>query len=652
MKKTLSRMAAAGVMSLVVGLTGCTSGGDLPPPPGVSTAVRSEPVDGRPAATDAVAKLAAALQTGKLDDVAFVQDAAQVADDYSVVIGGMDGLRPTVTPQPVAYFSDDADQAAVQLDQTYPFAGDDWTFSSSARLRFVDDAWRIEWDPAIMHLSLTSISRLRHTRNVAKRASILGAHDVAIVEERPVFQIGIDKSLVTPEEAAASAASLAALVKIDAAGFTKRVQASGDQAFVPALTVREGQVPAGIDAIKGAIALPDTQMLAPSKTFAQAIVGVSGPASQEYADKNDGVEVGDTVGLTGLQARYDAQLRGKAGHTITVVKRTNPSPFGATAPDNPSADPATFAESTAFTAPAVPGEPLRITLNLEMQTKAEASLAKQPGVASLVVIDNESGGILAAANSPASGAQSDATFGRYAPGSTFKVATSLALIRKGLSPASTVSCPATIKVSGWTYKNYSDYPQSMTGRISLTQALAHSCNTAFMAEGEKLTAADLQAAAGSLGVGIDYDAGFPVFYGSIPPFGTPGERATAMIGQGKVEASPLAMAGLAASVARGTTTVPWLVEGHRPAPTGKPLTDAEAVALQTLMGAVVTQGSGQTLKGLMSGAKTGTAEYGAEPKTHAWMIAYNERYAVAAFVKDGKSGSASAAPIIKAFFGP
>lgn len=652
MTTKLSRVLTAGALSLALGLTGCASGDEAPTPPGVSAAVRTEPLDGRPSAADAVATLVQALQTGKLDDVAFVQDAAQVADDYRVVIGGMDDIRPTIIPQPVAYFSNDADQAAVQLDHTYPFAGQNWTFSSTARLAFIDNAWRVEWDPAIVHPALTAISRLRHTRDVPRRASILGAHDVAIVEERPVYQVGIDKSVVTPEQAVAAANSLAALLKIDAAGYITRVEASGDKAFVPAITMREGQVPAGVDAIEGAVALPDTQMLAPSKTFAQSILGVSGPASQEFADAHEGVEVGDTVGLTGLQERYDTQLRGKAGHTITIVRRQNPSPFGATAPDNPSADPATFAQSTAFSAPAVPGEPLRITLNLEMQTKAEATLAAQPGVASLVVIDNESGGILAAANSPASGAQSDATFGRYAPGSTFKVATSLALIRKGLTPASSVNCPATLKVSGWTYKNYSDYPASMTGRISLTQALAHSCNTAFMAEGEKLSAAELQSAAGSLGVGTDYDAGFPAFYGSIPGFATPGERATAMIGQGKVEASPLAMAGLAASVARGKTTVAWLVDGHRPAATGQPLTESEAAALRTLMGAVVTQGSGQTLEGLMSGAKTGTAEYGVEPKTHAWMIAYNDRYSVAAFVKDGQSGSGSAAPLIKAFFGP
>ena len=50
-------------------------------------------------------------------------------------------------------------------------------------------------------------------------------------------------------------------------------------------------------------------------------------------------------------------------------------------------------------------------------------------------------------------------------------------------------------------------------------------------------------AAASLGVGVDYDVGFPPF-GSVPADETETGRAAAMIGQAKVEASPLAMASV------------------------------------------------------------------------------------------------------------
>ena len=70
------------------------------------------------------------------------------------------------------------------------------------------------------------------------------------------------------------------------------------------------------------------------------------------------------------------------------------------------------------------------------------------------------------------------------------------------------------------------------------------------------------------------------------------------------------------------------------------------------MKAVVTEGSGNVLQGVMTGAKTGTAEFGnaAADTAHAWMIAWNDTYAVAAFVQDGDSGSGTAGPLIKDMF--
>lgn len=70
--------------------------------------------------------------------------------------------------------------------------------------------------------------------------------------------------------------------------------------------------------------------------------------------------------------------------------------------------------------------------------------------------------------------------------------------------------------------------------------------------------------------------------------------------------------------------------------------------LQTMMKATVDSGTGKSLKGVMTGAKTGTAQWGKAGalQTHAWMIAYNDKYAVASFVEVGDSGGSTAAPLI------
>jgi cell division protein FtsI/penicillin-binding protein 2 len=127
-----------------------------------------------------------------------------------------------------------------------------------------------------------------------------------------------------------------------------------------------------------------------------------------------------------------------------------------------------------------------------------------------------------------------------------------------------------------------------------------------------------------------------------------------MIGQGKVEASPMAMAAVVASVSAEKTVIPHLIDGTQATPKGKPLSDHEARQLRQMMRDVVTQGSGRVLSDLPGPAvlaKTGTAEYGSSKplKTHAWMIATQDDLAVAVFVNDGKSGSGSAGPLLRMF---
>lgn len=85
-----------------------------------------------------------------------------------------------------------------------------------------------------------------------------------------------------------------------------------------------------------------------------------------------------------------------------------------------------------------------------------------------------------------------------------------------------------------------------------------------------------------------------------------------------------------------------------------PLTPAEAEALRAMLRGVVTEGSGRGLADVPGApvlAKTGTAEFGtgADPQTHAWMIAAQGDLAVAVFVEVGESGSRTAGPLLEAF---
>ncbi len=381
--------------------------------------------------------------------------------------------------------------------------------------------------------------------------------------------------------------------------------------------------------------------LAPTRTFARPILGTVGDATAEIVKSSGGtVGAGDKAGISGLEKRYDTQLRGVAGLQVRLV--------------GPAA-----AAAVLYTTPAVPGKPLTTTLEAAAQALADRLLAPIGPGSALVAIRPSTGDVVAAASGPGTRGFSAATVGHYPPGSTFKIATTLALLRAGRTPSSPLPCTPTIVVNGKSFKNYSDYPAGGLGSIPLRTALANSCNTAFLAQAAAIPQRGLVAAAASLGLGVDHDLGLPAFLGSVPASATAVEHAASMIGQAKVEASPLSMAALVASVVKGSTVVPRVIAGASQAPPAgtspaPPLTAGEAQLLRQLMMGVVRNGSGRVLAGLPGppiGAKTGTAEYGAATprRTHGWMIAFQGDLAVAVFVEDAVSGSKTAGPILEAF---
>ncbi|MGO3033452.1 MAG: penicillin-binding transpeptidase domain-containing protein, partial [Microbacterium gubbeenense] len=314
------------------------------------------------------------------------------------------------------------------------------------------------------------------------------------------------------------------------------------------------------------------------------------------------------------------------------------------------------------------GDPLETTLDVDLQKKADRVLAGVDGSASIVAIRPSTGEILAAADSAGHDVAHAATAGQYAPGSTFKVVTALALLRSGMSPDDTVTCAEELTVDGFEFHNDPGYPKDMTGEITLTEAIANSCNTAMIDQRDKIDDEALADAAASLGLEAETDLGIPAFFGDVPEAESETERAAALIGQGKVLASPLAMATVAASVAAGETVSPRVVAGGESeddAPSeedassdAEPLSADEAAALRDMMRAAVTDGSASILSKIdpAVAAKTGTAEYG-EPDSkgaypsHAWLIATQGDLAVAVFVARGKGGAATAGPLMREMLG-
>lgn len=595
--------------------------------------------DPEPAA-EAVAEALAAgdLSTAPLEDPAAAE--AERAD----VVAGLGEVTPSVG---VLDLEESGDTATATLAWAWPFATE-WSYESSLRLERDGDDWVGVWEPSVIEPTLGEGETLDLTTLLPRRGDITGARGLAVVTERPVTRFGIDRSAVGKAQAVRSAGDLAALVDVDAKDFTTLVEGAGEAQFVEAITYRRDEVPTEVAqryrSIPGALAVQDELALAPTRGFAAPVLGSVGPVTAEMVEESpETYRPGDVAGTSGLQARYDDQLRGTPGVSIDAVPAEDAAGSGAETRE-------------LFRAEPVPGEPLRTSLDVDLQAAAEQVLAGTGPASALVAIEPRTGAILAAANGPGTGGTNLATYGQAAPGSTFKTVSSLALLRAGLTPESQVDCPSTTTVDGKEFGNYSDYPSTAVGRIALRQAVAQSCNTAFITSRDEIGGTDLYDAAASLGLGIDHDLGFPAYFGQVPQPESETEAAADLIGQGRVLASPMVMATVVASVQAGRTVVPWLVKDYRDDPPegAAPLTGDEATALRSMLRAVVTDGSGRGLLDVPGPeliAKTGTAEFERDGKvlTHAWMVAAGSDLAVAVYVDEGESGSRTAGPLLEEF---
>ena len=154
-----------------------------------------------------------------------------------------------------------------------------------------------------------------------------------------------------------------------------------------------------------------------------------------------------------------------------------------------------------------------------------------------MAIRPSTGAVLAAANGAGNGDSNLATVGQSAPGSTFKVAIGLALLRAGLKPSSEVKCPPTVTSTGGRFKNYSDYPSSQLGRSS-ARPPSLSPATPRSSVPDQASDGDLAAAAVPRPGHRTTTSASRSFFGECPTRRPATGHAAAMIGQAKVVASP------------------------------------------------------------------------------------------------------------------
>lgn len=259
-----------------------------------------------------------------------------------------------------------------------------------------------------------------------------------------------------------------------------------------------------------------------------------------------------------------------------------------------------------------------------------------------------------------------ATQGAYAPGSVFKIVTTLAYMREN--------------------SNYHNYHYDCTGEINhngtvihcaknrkhgsedLTTAFANSCNGAYSDIGLNLNYIKYKNTAKDLLFNSKLPCELPYVSSKfqLTEDSADSEIMMTSIGQGKTQVSPYHMALIAAAIGNGGILMePYMVdevisytgatvEKRMPKKYSKLMTSSEAAQLKQYMQAVVESGTGVALKNntYSVAGKTGTAEYSSDKnKSHSWFMGFtnveNPDLAISVVVEEADKTGVSAVSIAK-----
>ena len=306
----------------------------------------------------------------------------------------------------------------------------------------------------------------------------------------------------------------------------------------------------------------------PNGTLLPHALGFTGPITAEQwpTARRRGLAMDAVIGQSGLEAAYDDLLRGQDGRVLVntgfdgAVRRTVPL------------------------REAAPGATLVLTVDSDLQKELQNALLSQIEVlrttkaagagrecraGAAVVVDVQTGGILAAASVPGfdlnryradyAALSADAAAplldrvcqGLYAPGSAFKPAVAAAALTAGIDPAATVNCTGR-------YGFYSGYQPGCLqyghgGPVDLRTALEYSCNIFFYDVGRRLGVDVFSAMARQLGLatptGVELTEAQGRLTWSSDENYQAGLTLMAAIGQGNTAVTPLQLAAYAATLA-------------------------------------------------------------------------------------------------------
>lgn len=333
------------------------------------------------------------------------------------------------------------------------------------------------------------------------------------------------------------------------------------------------------------------------------------------------------------------------------------------------------------------GDSVITTLDAELQQAAYDALGSHKGA--VIAMEPSTGKILAMVSKPAydpntveknwdklvkdsdeeSALVNRATQGLYPPGSTFKLLTAMEYMIENPDSYEDFSynCSGSDSFSG---NVINCYDKERHGKLNLKSALAKSCNGAFAKIGTMIDIDSFRNLTEKFlfnkEVAVDFEYNKSKF--SLTADSDMGELTQTVIGQGKTMITPMENAMITATIANdGKMMIPYVVDylesdaqkvvtSYEPKEKGRLIDELVAQKMKKLMKAVVTDGTGSSLRSLSYSVagKTGSAEIDSKGTSHAWFVGFapadDPKIVVSIVVEEAGTGSQYAVPIAKKMF--
>lgn len=429
------------------------------------------------------------------------------------------------------------------------------------------------------------------------------------------------------------------------------------------------------------------------------VLGYVAPVSEKEVTGDPLLELpGFRIGKAGIEKVHDLSLRGSGGNSQVEVNA-----YGRVIRELSRQE-------------GEPGNEVRLTIDRELQRFTSERLGDES--ASVSVVDVHSGEVLALVSSPGfdpnrfnhglstkewQGLVNDPRSplinkviqGRYAPGSTFKMAVALAALERGIVSEDTeFFCNGAMTLGNAKFHCWKRHGH---GAMNARTAIMKSCDIYFYEVAKRLGIERITAMARKLGLGETLGIDLPGEQGGLVPsdswkrgaIGSPwqkGETVILGIGQGYILTTPLQLAIMTARLANGGKAVkPTLtrsvageaaeVQAGIQDPPSLDIDQRALALVREAMSDVVNDPLGTAyssrldLPGVQMAGKTGTVqvrritkaeretrvlkneELPWEQRDHALFVAFapleNPRIALSVVVEHGGSGSKVAAPIAK-----